>query len=508
MSVELAHAFPLIFAGLAGLLLLAVDMFSKERPPLPELAAASALVTLALSIVVRLSFMSATGGATAGPGLLGGVALSDHFVSDNAALVADLAIGIGVVFAALLGGRYLRIHRIERGEYYALLLFAQIGAMVFARASSGLGFFVGLELMSLALYGLVAFRRTSVRSVEAGLKYFFAGSLAGAIGLFGFALLYVATGSLTFAGIAAGLTEPGAGGVGVSATVSVLGVGAVLAAVLFKLAVFPFHAWAPDTYEGAPTPAVLVAAVAVKASTVMVLLRLLLALGTDPLWHTGVKALPWALGLFAVLALLVGNFGAFSQQNVKRMLAFSSIAHGGYLLAALAVAALVAMPEVLSILGWYVVAYALGLSLTLGGLMALGRTGAEPVHLDDLRGAFAQAPLPASAMAVGLLTLLGMPLTPGFIGKLGLIVATFGLGSEGVWLAVAIVAGSVVSAGYYLPVTISLFRRAPEAAREAAAAPNASAPALGFPRLSLSLLAALALTAAAGLAPFLFSSLL
>ena len=507
MSVELAHAFPLIFAGVAGLLLLAVDMFSKERPALPELAAASALVTLALSVVVRVLFSSE---AAAAPGSLGGVALSDHFVSDHAALVADLAIGISIVFAALLGGRYLRVHRIERGEYYALLLFAQIGAMVFARASSGLGFFVGLELMSLALYGLVAFRRTSVRSVEAGLKYFFAGSLAGAIGLFGFALLYVATGSLTFTGIAAGLGDSAPGGVEVSATVSVLGVAAVLAGVLFKLAVFPFHAWAPDTYEGAPTPAVLVAAVAVKASTVMVLLRLLVALGTDPFWQTGVKALPWALGLFAILALVIGNFGAFSQQNVKRMLAFSSIAHGGYLLAALAVAALVAMPEVLTILGWYVVAYALGLSLTLGGLMALGRTGAEPVHVGDVRGAFHLAPLPALAMALGLLTLLGMPLTPGFIGKLGLIIATFGLGSEGVWLAIAIVAGSVVSAGYYLPLTISLFRRAPETTGTPSANPTgpAGVPTLAFPRFSVSLVAAVALTAVAGILPFLFAKLL
>ena len=283
--------------------------------------------------------------------------------------------------------------------------------MVLARAVDLLSIFLGLETMSLGAYALVAYRRTSARAVEGAVKYFLLGSFAAAILLFGSALLYGATGHTDLAGIqqvvAAGEADP---------TLAVLALVMLIVGLAFKLGAVPFHMWVPDAYEGACTPVTTFMSVGVKAAAVAVLVRVLVGAFGDPAsmgLYTG-----WTpvIVLLAVATMVYGNLAALAQTSVKRMLAYSSVAHAGYILVGLAAVHEVGSFAVSSVL-YYIAAYTVSNVLAFGSLILMGSKGKEAVSYDDLAGAGRRHPMAAFPFVIGVLSLLGMPPTAGFFGK-------------------------------------------------------------------------------------------
>jgi NADH-quinone oxidoreductase subunit N len=353
-------------------------------------------------------------------------------------MVALLATGAAV----LLGGDYLRRLGLERGEYHALVLFAAVGAMVMAAASDLLLLFLGLETLSVPLYVLAAFRRGWLPSQEAGLKYFLLGSFASALFLYGVALLFGAAGSTALEAVAAavqgGVTPLLAGGVAL-----------VTMGLAFKAALVPFHVWVPDVYEGSPLPVTAFMAVIAKVGAFAALLRTL---------GQGVPALaPQWTALLAVLAgatLLVGNLVALAQRSLKRLLAYSSIAHAGYLLMGVA-----AGPLGVGAATFYLVAY---LFMTLGAFavaLLCHRDGEEVDRIEALRGVGRRSPAVGAAMALFMAALAGFPPTAGFVGKLYLFQAALQAGQG--WLVLVGALTTVVSAYYYLRVPYLMFVEEP-----------------------------------------------
>ena len=351
---------------------------------------------------------------------------------------------LGAIAATALGIGYLARERILVPEFYPLLLFATIGMLLMGGAADLLMVFLGLELMSLAVYVLAGIRRRSPASAEAALKYFLLGAFASGFLLYGIALVYGATGTTNLYTIAFQVAD------GTVATRPMLGIGIALLLVGFgfKVSAVPFHMWAPDVYDGAPTPVTAFMAAAVKAAGFAALVRVaLVAFGdASAAWQTTV----WWL---AVLTMGVGNLVALAQRRLKRMLAYSSIAHAGYLLVAVAAAT----PAGGAAFVFYALAYT---AMTMGAfavLAAVGRDGESDVLVDDLDGLAARRPWVAFALTVFMLSLLGFPGTAGFIGKWLILTSAVQAGQTG--LAVVLVLASVVSAGYYLPVVMAMYMK-------------------------------------------------
>lgn len=371
----------------------------------------------------------------------------------------------GLILLATFATILLSISYLEREgllwpEYYALVLFATAGMLWLAGADDMMVLFLGLEVMSVAVYVLAGFNRRSALSAEAGLKYFLIGAFASAFLLYGIALVYGATGttSMTAAGAALGR--------GPLPLMGVAGLGLFLIGFAFKVAAAPFHMWAPDVYDGAPTPVTGFMATGVKVAGFAALARVLaIVFGA----HTEV----WgpALAGIAVLSMVVGNLVALTQRSLKRMLAYSSVAHAGYLLAALVPGSDSGAAATLT----YLFAYAVTSLAAFGLLTALGRDGERDVTLDSIAGLGQRRPWLAAALAVCMLSLLGFPGTFGFIGKWQILLALLGGGASVV--AVAVVLTSVVSAGYYLPVVMASYMR--PAAADAPVLPGLSALAAG-----------------------------
>jgi NADH-quinone oxidoreductase subunit N len=328
--------------------------------------------------------------------------------------------------------------------------------MVLARAVDLLSIFLGLETMSLGAYALVAYRRTSARAVEGAVKYFLLGSFAAAILLFGSALLYGATGHTDLAGIrevvAAGQAD---------AILTVLALVLLIVGLAFKLGVVPFHMWVPDSYEGAVTPVTTFMSVGVKAAAVAVLVRVLVGAFGDPAsmgLYTG-----WTpvVVVLAIATMVYGNLAALAQTSVKRMLAYSSVAHAGYILVGFAAVYQVGSFAVTSVL-YYIGAYTFSNVLAFGSLILMGSKGKEAVSYDDLAGAGRRHPMAAFPFVIGILSLLGMPPTAGFFGKYYVFSVAVQAGGPMIWLAVLGVLASAVGAYYYLKVIVYLFMREPE----------------------------------------------
>ena len=346
----------------------------------------------------------------------------------------------------LLSFRYLEREQLLAPEYYVLLIFATLGMMIMAGGADLMVIFLGLELMSIAVYVLAGFDRRRARSAEAAIKYFLLGAFASGFLLYGIALVYGATGTTNIVLIGVQLGFAGQPGVMLLAGLALLLVG-----FAFKVAAVPFHAWAPDVYDGAPTPVTAFMATGVKAAAFAALFRVLLE-GFAPLdvW----RHIVWWL---ALVTMIGGNLLALGQRSVKRMLAYSSVAHAGYLLVAVAAEGTAAFLV-------YLAAYTL---MTLGAfavLAAKGREGESEVTIDDLSGLGGQRPWLAFAMAVCMLSLLGFPGTAGFIGKWYILLAATQAGEN--LLAAALVVTSVVSAGYYLPVIMAMYMK-PESSEAA-----------------------------------------
>ncbi|HEX4512491.1 MAG TPA: NADH-quinone oxidoreductase subunit N, partial [Polyangiaceae bacterium] len=323
---------PFLMVGGGALLLMLVEVTSKARGGL-ALGATLILVAGGLSSIALWFY---------GTENLDTTALSPWLITDKFALFFDGLLCLGGALAALLAGGYLPEHNLDRGEFYSLILFATFGAMMLAGAGDLLVLFLGLETMSIGAYAMTAFRRASPRSAEGGLKYFLLGSFAAAIMLYGFALLYGATGHTDLVGLGAAIKSlaanaaPVAGAPviakGASAPMVVIALLLVLVGLVFKVSAVPFHMWAPDAYEGAPTPGTAYMAVVVKAGAFAMMLRVLLVVFGDAHSMSWTNGWPPVLAGIAVATMTVANLIAGRQESVKRMLAYSSIAHAGYLL--------------------------------------------------------------------------------------------------------------------------------------------------------------------------------
>jgi NADH-quinone oxidoreductase subunit N len=352
------------------------------------------------------------------------------------------------VLAVLSSWDYLKRTKINQAEYYALLLTSLLGMIVMAGSNDLITIFLGLELMSLSLYVMVGFRRTRLESNEAALKYFLLGAFASGFLLYGIALLYGATGTSSLERMASFLSETTLP----HNPLLLLGALMVFTGFAFKVAAVPFHMWTPDAYEGAPTSVTGFMSAGAKAAGFAALLRVgLRALGPVQADWTPL------LAMIAFLTMTVGNLAALMQQNLKRMLAYSSIAHAGYVLVAVTAGG----PDGAAAAVFYLALYAM---MNLGAfavLTMLGEGREERVLVSDLAGLGFRQPLIGLALTVFMLSLGGIPPTAGFMGKIVVFSAALKR-PELLWLTIAGVLNSVVSVYYYLRVTVSLYMREPD----------------------------------------------
>jgi len=436
-TLDLRPLFPAFIVAVTGLTVLLLRAFTPpgRRAPAAEIS----LVGLGGALLAV--FLVASGG---GPvAVTGGSVTADDF----ALFTQGLILGIGVL-TVLLSPSYLRATGMERVEYYALVLFAIVGMLGLVSCLELVSLFVALEIMSIALYGLAGLQRLRPESQEAALKYFLTGAFSSAFFLYGVALLYGVSGSTTLGEIASAVSRLPAGG----ASLAVLGAGLLLVGFGFKVGSVPFHMWVPDVYEGAPTTVTALMSAGVKAAAFGALLRVFtsglagLAAGWKP-----------AVAVLAIVTMVFGNLGALAQSNLKRMLAYSSVAHAGYLLTALVAVPAVGAEAVL----FYLVAYAAVNLGAFGALAALAGQGREPLSLSDVAGLATRRPALAAALTVFLISLTGVPVSAGFVGKFYLFGAAVSAGRT--VLAVVGVLMSVVSAYYYLRVVVAMYMREPTA---------------------------------------------
>jgi NADH-quinone oxidoreductase subunit N len=371
--------------------------------------------------------------------------LTTLFVSDGLGLFGTALALVGTLVTALLAFGPLTAAPDERGELSFLLLASCLGACVLVASSSFAGLFLGLELMSVSLFALIAYHRERTSGVEAGIKYLVLAGASSAFLLFGMALVYAQTGSMELGRLAA---EVGSGPlVPVGLCMMLVGIG-------FKLAVVPFHFWTPDVYDGAPAPVSGYIASVSKGAAAIVLLRFLAPA------VTGSPTLGWIVAVIAGLSMFAGNLLALREDNVKRILAYSSIAHVGYLL----VAFLGRGPEALRAVAFYLAAY---VATTLGAfaaVTALSGRERDADSLDDYRGLALRRPAVAAGLTATLLSLAGLPLTAGFVGKF--MILTVG-GGASLWvLAAMLVVNSTISVFYYFRIVSALFRTPAEAATD------------------------------------------
>jgi NADH-quinone oxidoreductase subunit N len=445
MSLVLALS-PLAVVGLGALLLMLVEAFSTRRGGLALGAAIVLFTGAAFAAGVWMFGIDALEEARS---------VAPWLLLDRFTLFFAMLLCLGGALAALLAGGYLPEHNLDRGEFYALLLFATFGGMVLAAAGDALTLFLGLETMSIGAYAMTAFRRSNPRSAEGALKYFLLSSFAAAILLYGFALLYGATGHTDLAGIGAA-AQTGAA----RSPLLVVGAALVLVGIVFKVSAVPFHAWTPDAYEGAPTPATTFMAVAVKAGAFAMLLRVLTLSFGDATWSSWASGWPPVIAGLAALTMTVANLIAGRQESVKRMLAYSSIAHAGYVL--MGVTSMMRAPDEGggSVL-YYLLAYTVSTAGAFGALVLCGSRGREAVSYDDLSGLGKRHPAAALAFSLFLVSLAGIPPTAGFFGKWFVFKATIDAGLY--WLAILAFINSVIGAYYYLRVLVYMYMREPAA---------------------------------------------
>jgi len=348
---------------------------------------------------------------------------------------------LGAFTVTALSYSYLARHQGHREEYYLLLLLAVLGCTVLAAATHFASFFLGIELLSISLYALAAYFRHSNRSVEAGVKYLILAAVSSAFILFGMALIYADTGSLVFSNVASSIASRG-----VQQLPFLSGVTMIIVGVGFKLAVVPFHLWTPDVYEGAPAPVTAFIATASKGAVFALVLRYF----TNIDIHAHASLLV-TLTLIAVASMFTGNLLALFQTNVKRILAYSSISHLGYLL----VTILASGPLALIAAAFYLTAYFVTTLGAFGVVTILSTSGRDADQLDDYTGLVARRPWLAGVFTAMLFSLAGIPLTAGFIGKFYIIAA--GIGAA-LWpVVIVLVINSVIGLYYYLRIIVILF---------------------------------------------------
>jgi len=367
-------------------------------------------------------------------------------VLDTLSLFATLVIGYATGLVLLESIDYLKRRGMESGEFYILVLFAAAGMAIMAGANDLIVIFLGLETMSLALYVLAGFFRTEIQAGEASMKYFLLGAFASGFFLYGVALIYGATGSTNLHKIGAAVTAGAA-----RDPLLLIGFALLLVGFGFKISAVPFHMWTADVYEGAPTSVTAFIATGSKAAAFAALLRVLLE-SVRPLQGEWT----WLFWALAVLSMTLGNVVALAQQNLKRMLAYSSIAHVGYMLVGVVAGGGLGTGSVL----FYLLVYTFTTAGAFGVILLLERGGEEAVQIGDTAGLATRHPLAAFALTLLLLSLVGIPPTAGFVGKFYLFGAAVRAGF--IWLAVIGVLNSAAAAYYYLRIIVSMYMREPD----------------------------------------------
>ncbi|NRA04058.1 MAG: NADH-quinone oxidoreductase subunit N [Myxococcales bacterium] len=451
-DLDLGAVAPLCVVAVGAALMPLLDVLlgrTKTFLSRPVTAAwAGTVMSLATTGVLSIALVMCFDAAGAAPRTFN----RDHpmILMDGMTSFLNIVILIGSLLTALASGKFLADLAINRGEYYALLLAAVLGMMLLVASTNLMMLFVGLELMSIPIYAMAGFRRDSLRSNESALKYFLVGSFASGILLYGTALIYGATGTLSLLEIGARFD--------VDDPVLLIGSGLLLVGLAFKIATVPFHQWAPDVYEGAPTLVSGLMATTVKVAAFGALLRVFqMAFGPiDDLLYP-------ALWVMAVLTMTVGNVMAIIQQNTKRMLAYSSVAHTGYLLVGILVGTQVGISAVL----FYLLAYTFMTLGAFGVVAVLAHAGRERERIADLAGLANSRIFLAAVMTICMVSLAGIPGTAGFMGKFYIFRAVVeqAIATESsslLWLAVIGVLNSAISLVYYLRVPMVMFMREPE----------------------------------------------
>ncbi|AEB58376.1 NADH dehydrogenase subunit N [Ectopseudomonas mendocina] len=440
------HAVDFTLQHLIALLPLLVTSLTAVVVMLAIAAKRNHTVTFILSVVgLNLALLSLIPALEVAPLEVTPLLLIDKFACYYMALVLAASLACITLIHAYLGGDSGKGYPGNREELYLLVLLSAAGGLVLVSAQHLASLFIGLELLSVPTYGMIAYAFFNKRSLEAGIKYMVLSAAGSAFLLFGMALLYAESGNLAFADIGASLMRE-------SSQLVQIGIGMMLIGLAFKLSLVPFHLWTPDVYEGAPAPVAAFLATASKVAVFAVLLRLY---QISPAMSGG--WLNELLTLIAIASILVGNLLALLQNNLKRLLGYSSIAHFGYLLVALVASKGLAVEAV----GVYLATYVLT-SLGAFGVITLMSTpysGRDADALYEYRGLFWRRPYLTAVLTVMMLSLAGIPLTAGFIGKFYVIAA--GVEAQLWWLLGAMVLGSAIGVFYYLRVMVTLFMREP-----------------------------------------------
>ena len=430
-TVDYARFLPEILLTLAG----TVIMFLEALRPEGKKSNAGVFAIVALVMALPAALM-----ATPGPAFQG-MLVVDGMATFFRTLV--IVVGLLMVFSST---DYLRREKQETGEYYALVLFSIVGQCVMVTANELIMIFIGLEISSIASYILAGYLRDDARNNESALKYFLLGSFATAFLLYGVAWIYGATGSTNLTEIRRALTS------GAAPPEAMIGVAAALIFVglAFKISAAPFQGWAPDVYQGAPAPVSAFLTVGPKAAAFAVLMRVFLG----SLETASAHWMP-AIWVCALATMVVGNFAAIMQSNIKRLLAYSSIAHAGYVLVAVAANSGTGSAAVM----FYLAAYAFTNIGAFAVVTYFGRAGEKYVATDDFAGLAQRQPAMAAMFTIFLLSLIGVPLTGGFFGKFYIFKAA--LDANLIWLTVLGLLNSAVAAYYYLRILVVMYMREP-----------------------------------------------
>jgi NADH-quinone oxidoreductase subunit N len=434
--VDLTLIAPLLTVTTWAMVLLLVDVFVIPAGR-KQLTGYLAIIGLAVAALVAMPLWN-----------VGGSTFSDMIVLDRFSLTLTWIFLLVGALTIAMSLDYLPRHDIEQGEFYPLIMFAVAGMILLAQATDLIVIFLGIELLSITLYILTGFAYPRLTSEEAAMKYLILGAFAAGFFVYGIALVYGAMGTTNLAAIGALLAAQPF--VATEQVLLLAGAAMILITFSFKIALVPFHMWTPDVYEGSPTPVAAFMSVGTKAASLAALLRILSAAlaPAQEFW------LP-VLAILAAATMLIGNLGAVAQNNVKRMLAYSSVGHAGYALLGVIVATELGIEAFL----FYMVAYTLTNLGAFAVVIALEQRGEAAWSLDDFSGLYQRRPMLAIAMAVFMFSLAGVPPTAGFMAKFYVFTAAYdgGLG----WLALIGVLTSAIAVFFYLRVVLRMFMQEP-----------------------------------------------
>jgi len=432
-EIDLISLAPVLVLSVFTMLVMLMDLFIGKNKSALVFVALTGLLLAAVSSFAKTDWpVSSFGGS---------------YVVDHMSVFFTMIFCLSSGLAILLSVEYNKRENIRVGEYYSLIMFCTVGMIILASSTDLIMIFLGIEIVSICLYVLAGIRRGDTRSNEAALKYFLLGAFATGFLLYGMTLLYGSTGTTKLAGIAEALNHSDV----LSQPILMMGVVLLVAGFGFKVASVPFHMWTPDVYQGAPTPVTAFMAVGPKAAAFAAFFRVFTTAMPElaPTWEM-------LLSIVAIITMFVGNLGAIMQTNIKRLLAYSSISHAGYILIAIIAKGSLATSALL----YYMLAYTFMTFGVFSIVILIGRKGKENLELEDYSGLGFQAPLLGLAMSIFLLSLGGLPPLAGFVGKFYIFQAALNEGY--VTLVVLAVLNSAISFYYYLRVIVFMYMKEPK----------------------------------------------